>query len=293
MTLWPGKLLLFGEYTVLLGGEALALPLHGLSGRWEAGDGREPDERLLHWHAWLTERQREGTLPWPLDLDGFGLFIHDGGRFDSAIPTGCGLGSSGALVAALAARWSDALPEDLGRRREGLAQLESHFHGNSSGLDPLVSLQGKALHLLPDGSMRERKLPPLSSRLFLLDSGMARQTAPLVGLFRQRMQEDTALLHELQAHLMPRVAGAIAAVSSADEAALEHNFLQIGTMQARHFAPMIPDPIRDIWASDRHVLKLCGAGGGGYFLGMSLQNGIPELPFPTVPLSEWTEAGQR
>lgn len=292
MTLWPGKLLLFGEYTVLLGGEALALPLHGLSGRWEEGDGREPDERLLHWHTWLAERAREGSLPWPLDLDGFGRFIRNGGRFVSDIPTGCGLGSSGALVAALAARWSDELPEDLARRREGLAQLESHFHGNSSGLDPLVSLQGKALHLLPDGGMRERDLPPLSPRLFLLDSGMPRQTAPLVAAFRERTR-DSAFLHELQERLMPRVAEAIAAMTALPGTALEPAFRAISGLQARHFDPMIPDPIRELWSSDSHVLKLCGAGGGGFFLGLSLQDGIPDLPFPTVPLSRWTEGGQR
>jgi mevalonate kinase len=291
MTRWPGKLLLFGEYTVLLGGEALALPLHGLSGRWEERGG-PPDERLEAWLAWLTDQESRSELPWTLDLAGFSHFIASGGRFHSAIPTGCGLGSSGALVAALADRWSASLPSDLGLRRAGLARLESFFHGNSSGLDPLVSLQGTALHLLPEGGMHELELPPLPDRLFLLDSRMPRQTAPLVVRFR----EDTAnegYRKDLQEHLMPQVNAAIAALSAGKEDAMGQAFRRISTLQAEHFIAMIPDPIRELWSSEGHVLKLCGAGGGGYFLGLALSDRIPDLPFPTVPLSRWTENGQR
>ncbi len=93
---YPAKLLLWGEHIVIHGAQALATPLHALAGHWvelPAGD----EERLLPFLSYL---QREG---WDalLDLDAFARSITAGLVFASAIPHGYGLGSSGALCAAI------------------------------------------------------------------------------------------------------------------------------------------------------------------------------------------------
>ena len=67
--------------------------------------------------------------------------------FDSSIPQGYGVGSSGALVAAFYDRYAvdkispqaDLIPEKLSRLKSIFAAMESYFHGKSSGLDPLNS----------------------------------------------------------------------------------------------------------------------------------------------------------
>ena len=67
--------------------------------------------------------------------------------FDSNIPQGYGVGSSGALVAAFYDRYAlektyskdDLTSQKLTHLKNIFATMESHFHGQSSGLDPLNS----------------------------------------------------------------------------------------------------------------------------------------------------------
>ena len=67
-------------------------------------------------------------------------------HFDSSIPQGFGVGSSGAIVAAIYDNYSqDKIASDANMSNEefiGLKKifgtLESYYHGKSSGLDPLI-----------------------------------------------------------------------------------------------------------------------------------------------------------
>ena len=68
-------------------------------------------------------------------------------HFDSSIPQGYGVGSSGALVAAIYDHYADdkitvlenLTREKLLRLKSIFSKMESFFHGKSSGLDPLNS----------------------------------------------------------------------------------------------------------------------------------------------------------
>ena len=48
---------------------------------------------------------------------------------------------------------------------------------------------------------------------------------------------------------------------------------EISYFQWQYFQPMIPDTIKTLWldglSSDWFKLKLCGAGGGGFFMGVT------------------------
>lgn len=285
MSTWPGKLLLFGEYTVLLDGEALAIPLKGLSASWTKKKNFV-DDRLISWSEWLEEQECAKRLPWPMDITGFQNFIQNGGSFLSPIPVGCGLGSSGALVAGFVATWSKVLPDSLSQRKAGLAFLESYFHGSSSGLDPLVSLQNEAIHLIKGGEVLERPQTNIPAAFFLVDTQLPRSTAPLVQLFTKKLdRHDFRTL--LQDYYMNAVQRAISALITNDESVLRTNFREISEFQRHHFKEMIPDVIYDYWSGPNYNLKLCGAGGGGFFLGLSETTVPPVLPFRTIPLSPW------
>ena len=93
----PAKLLLFGEYTVLHGGRALAVPETRWSGQLGmSGDGKRSDE-LQTWADDIASR-----MLWPkATMDQFRRDIDAGLSFASNIPLGYGLGSSGALCAAV------------------------------------------------------------------------------------------------------------------------------------------------------------------------------------------------
>ena len=72
--------------------------------------------------------------------------LNNGLFFESSIPEGYGLGSSGALVAALYNAYVinpiegrvDIKQNDLLTLKRIFAQIESFYHGTSSGLDPLI-----------------------------------------------------------------------------------------------------------------------------------------------------------
>jgi mevalonate kinase len=80
-----------------------------------------------------------------LNVSKFKEEISEGLFFDSNIPQGYGVGSSGALVAAIFERYSVSKhePENISKDelkslRTVFGLMESYFHGKSSGIDPLI-----------------------------------------------------------------------------------------------------------------------------------------------------------
>ncbi len=282
MVTWPAKLLLFGEYTVLLKGEALAIPLPRMNGHW-TNNAQQVDSSLLQWAQWLDRQRAIGHLPWPIRTGEFLQFVEEGGHFSSSIPPGCGVGSSGALVAALAETYSDDLPEDLDIRLAGLAKLEKYFHGNSSGLDPLVSLSRCAIHRDPDQGVRTVQLETIPKGLFLVETGINRQTASLVEAFHLLLENESNR-NLLLMDLLPQVHRAIYALIRQDLIPFQDAFSSISRLQQLLFKAMIPDEINEYWQGPGYQLKLCGAGGGGYILGLAPLEKYPQLPFPIHPL---------
>jgi len=51
------------------------------------------------------------------------------------------------------------------------------------------------------------------------------------------------------------------------------NFKLLSAFQYEHFSPMIPKLYREMWgeglSSNDYSLKLCGAGGGGFLMGIT------------------------
>ena len=81
------------------------------------------------------------------DLNTLKADVNSGMYFDSSIPQGYGVGSSGALVAAIYDKYAhdkitvleNLTREKLLKLKTIFSEMESFFHGKSSGLDPLNS----------------------------------------------------------------------------------------------------------------------------------------------------------
>lgn len=275
---YPAKVLLFGEHILLRGASALAapLPLYGGQWAWNTADAPGNQMQLQAWADYLHDKQEELDLV----VDAFRADLHKGLYFQSNIPTGYGLGSSGALCAAVYDRYArrKIAPADTARLpelRRILALMESFFHGASSGADPLICYLDRPVLLLPDGGIELVKLPSLQAKglsLFLLDSGRSRQTGPLVQYFRERC-EDPAFEQMVQAQL---ITGSDAAITAWLESRLDdmyEHFLSISAFHLEHLAPMIPEELWHPWREGLErggvALKLCGAGGAGFFLGIA------------------------
>ena len=275
MRFYPAKLLLFGEYTVLNGSQALAVPLSCWRGAWVQQETIEPPSSLVYFDWLKKEKVVNETI--------VNRMIHDikiGWHYQSNIPIGFGVGSSGALVAALFDRYvSESV--DVDDAAGVMARMESFFHGTSSGMDPLVSLTQHAVIKDDRGQFRTVSDPGLPDgwSMYLLNSGVSRHTDTLVTAYKA-MISDEAFRLRIERELIPMVDHAIHFYLSSTAAMLEQCISVISQFQREYFTPMIPDAVRERWdelnAQDGVYVKLCGAGGGGYFL--VLCTNTPSIP---------------
>lgn len=276
MNTYPSKLLLLGEYTVLKGSSALAKPMALFHGKWVISEGgKERQQNLSEWLVYLRHLEEEKQLLAALELDQFAKDLSNGLYFESNIPTGYGAGSSGALCAGLYATYGVASklqrPDEL---KPFFAQLESFFHGSSSGFDPLVSYLDQPVLIAPGGQIDTVDLPSLprdsNKSFFLIDTHKARKTGPLVQQFMKAC-EDRAFEEAMQKELTPLIDKAIQTFVEGKWDDLWIHWSSISQLQFEYFSSMIPEAFRPSWKlgleRDSFKLKLCGAGGGGFILG--------------------------
>ncbi len=265
---YPAKVLLFGEYVVLLGARALTLPFERFGGEWAwAADDADPLRGALHGFAHSAALAQ---IP-ELDVGAFQRDVARGLVFRSDIPMGYGLGSSGALCAAVYDRYASPKATDLTALQQTFARMESHFHGKSSGLDPLTSYIRQPL-LTQQGQTRLFKQQPWQTPppvAFLLDTGQARQTGPLVQFFMEKSrQKDFA--DRLARELLPAHEALMDAWQTGQGGVVWPHLQRVSAFQLEHFQPMIPTAWRQPWSealgSGQVLFKICGAGGGGFLL---------------------------
>lgn len=280
MESYYAKLLLFGEYTIIRGSQALAMPLRQYSGHWRFAADDEPVlYKLEEFVQYLLRLKDKGELLTDMDLRRFEREINRGLYFESDIPAGYGVGSSGALCAAVYSRYAVnpfARNDEAHyvRLKQQLSQLEGYFHGASSGADPLICYLNHPVLLLPDGRARlvnpPEKAPADEGSFFLLDTGISRKTGPLVELFLFKCERES-FVHALRTELAPATENAIRLYLSGQREALFSEVRRLSEFQYRHFQEMVPAPFRRLWQegldSEAFYLKLCGAGGGGFLLG--------------------------
>ncbi len=279
MKQYTSKLLLFGEHSIIKGSQALAMPLPHFYGSWK-NTNRDFEKVQMELPAFanhLEVLQNKNELLCELDIAHFKKELAKGLFFDSNIPTGYGVGSSGALCAAV----YDVFCKNKLEKKESnfltfkkiFAQLESFFHGSSSGTDPLICFIEKTLLLESKEKISIVDFQQKNNyQLFLLDTKIPRQTGPFVNIFLDKCK-NLDYFSRLQAEYIPDVDEAIAAFLSQNVNVLFGKVHDIGHFQFKYFSEMIPTDFRAIWldglASDFFKLKLCGAGGGGFLLGIT------------------------
>ncbi len=292
---FPGKILLFGEYTIITGSKALVLPFRKFSGRLEMpADEKEPvrygsqpgktdamrsNDKLLGLMQYLEKIHADGNMLGEFDIGRFIKQVLGGLYFHSSIPEAYGAGSSGALVAALYDEFGVERPrrfesQDFSRLRKIMGQIESYYHGTSSGIDPLCCYLNNAV--LFDGDVAYPvNVPavPAGSGFFLLDSGRPGTTGPLMAYFKSLIQEP-AFLEMIHKSMIPLIGRNIELLLETDSR-LSANMQKLSGLQYTHFQRMIPQEFQRIWKLGLQTglfsLKLCGSGGGGYIIGYTSQ----------------------
>jgi len=284
------KVLLFGEYSLLVGSMALSIPFSRFHGRLVLHDETEQTEesRISNAHierflSHLLHLEKEGNLAISLDTNRLAEDIEAGLWFDSNIPQGYGLGSSGSLVAAIFEAYGEQpvaanfqTPAQLLQLKSFFALLESYFHGTSSGLDPLISFLNKAVLISGKDEVETVDLKRYSKNgtgaVFLIDSGSAGDTQPLVDYFKKNYA-DPGYRKKIDDGLIPLVNRAIQSYISGETETLLATVKKLSALQMDVLKKMIPESVIDIWQagleSGDYYLKLCGSGGGGMILGFT------------------------
>jgi mevalonate kinase len=267
----PSKILLFGEHTVIKGSQALAMPLDLYSGEWLFGENRELQRDLLPFSDYLSAQH----LPISIHIKHFKRDLEKGIYFQADIPEGYGVGSSGAVCAAILARYGKVTKEEKANiplLKAQFSLMEGFFHGKSSGIDPLVSFLKKPIHLISPTEINAVTIPKKTRQLFfLLDTGIKRSAERYIQWF-QAQNEQKAFAEAVQNELIPQNNAAIQHTLCGNVDNLCKTMHEISTFQFKNMAYMIPEKIHPIWkkglATGTFSLKICGAGGGGFMLGV-------------------------
>jgi mevalonate kinase len=204
-------------------------------------------------------------------------------HFDSSIPQGYGVGSSGALVAAIYDQYADnkitvlenLTREKLLRLKSIFSKMESFFHGKSSGLDPLNSYLSLPILINSKDNLEATGIPSQKEgkgAVFLLDSEMIGETQPMVNIFMNKMKTE-GFRNMIDRDFARYTDNCIDDFLHGNVKSLFGNVKQLSKVVLKHFKPMIPDSFHQLWAkgieSNDYYLKLCGSGGGGYILGFT------------------------
>ena len=282
--LFYSKILLFGEYGIIEDSKGLSIPYNFFKGALKLPDS--PSEKSKQSNLILIDfcshLKQIGDLD--LDLILFEKHINEGLYFDSSIPKGYGVGSSGALVAAVYDKYSNnkiTVLENLTREKLLklkiiFSKMESFFHGKSSGLDPLNSYLSIPILIKSKDDINVTGIPSQKSRgtgaVFLLDSGKTGSTAPMVSIFMEKMKSE-GFRKMISSQFIKHTNICVDSFLSGDINKLLQNTKKLSRIVFENFKPMIPDEFHHLWKkgidSGSYFLKLCGSGGGGYILGFA------------------------
>jgi len=186
------KILLFGEYGIINNSNALAIPYEEYSGQILFSDNSTSSNTTLHkLYKYMIEKRLDNLF----DTISFQKDLKEGVFFKSNIPVNYGLGSSGALVAALYDSYSlNKNKIDLSETIKELSSIESFFHGKSSGLDPLTSYLNSPI--IVDSKKNLKKLDKTlinsshdNKGFFLIDTKISSKTQPLVDFFLNKLKD--------------------------------------------------------------------------------------------------------
>ena len=216
-------------------------------------------------------------------LDELKRDLDKGMYFDSSIPQGYGVGSSGALVAAIYDKYANdkiTVLENLTREKllklkEIFSKMESFFHGKSSGLDPLNSYLSLPILINSKDNLEATGIPSQKEgkgAVFLLDSQQIGETEPMVSIFMNKMKNE-GFRKMINEDFAKHTDACIDDFLHGNIKSLFGNVKQLSKVVLTNFKPMIPKAFHKLWQqgldTNAYYLKLCGSGGGGYILGFT------------------------
>jgi mevalonate kinase len=287
--LFYSKILLFGEYGIIQDSKGLSIPYNFYKGALKSDENptdeaKKSNQSLVKFVAYLKQLQTEQPDLVTFNIELLQNDVNNGMYFDSSIPQGYGVGSSGALVAAIYDKYAankitvleNLTREKLLQLKSIFSNMESFFHGKSSGLDPLNSYLSLPILINSKDNIEAAGIPSQSATgkgaVFLLDSGIVGETAPMVNIFMENLK-DQGFRKMLKSQFIKYTDSCVENFLQGDMKSLFKNTKELSKVVLSNFKPMIPEQFHQIWQNgietNDYYLKLCGSGGGGYILGFT------------------------
>lgn len=283
------KILLFGEYGIIDSSKGLSIPYSFYNGALKieenpTEEAKKSNQSLKSFVAFLKELSTQKPDLVQFDFIALEKDVNNGMHFDSSIPQGYGVGSSGALVAAIYDQYAQnkiTVLENLTREKllvlkTIFSEMESFFHGKSSGLDPLNSYLSIPILINSKDNIEATGIPSQNTTgkgaVFLLDSEMVGETAPMVSIFMENLK-DNGFRKMLKTQFIKHTDACVENFLKGDIKSLFANTKKLSKVVLDNFKPMIPEKFHELWKkgieTNDYYLKLCGSGGGGYILGFT------------------------
>lgn len=287
--LFYSKILLFGEYGIIKDSKGLSIPYNFFKGALKmdenpSEEAKKSNRYLLDFVSYLEDIDIDEPNLVSFDFETLRKDVNAGMYFDSSIPQGYGVGSSGALVAAIYDKYAlekitvleNLTREKLLKLKAIFGKMESFFHGKSSGLDPLNSYLSLPILINSQNSIESTSIPSQNQEgkgaVFLLDSGSTGETAPMVQLFMEKMKQE-GFRQMLKNQFIKHTDACVEDFINGNVISLFGNLKQLSHVVLDNFKPMIPAKFHELWKqgieTNDYYLKLCGSGGGGYILGFT------------------------
>ncbi len=257
-----GKVILFGEHSVVYGYPAIALPLKNLR---ITAIAEESDKDLIEEENPEKKEKIQQSLNTARQMLGISQKFRI--KLISKIPIGAGLGSSAALNVALLRALKPGITAE--KTAEAAYEMEKIFHGTPSGIDTTVSAYEKPIFFIKGQKPEFIAVNPLN--LVIANTGDRVPTKQVVAEVREKREKETEKYDTIMAK-----------IGEISENARKHlekgNINQIGLLMSQNqklleqigvSSPELDNLISIALENGALGAKLSGAGRGGCIIELS------------------------
>ena len=274
------KILLFGEYGIMHDSNALSIPYKKFNGSLSKSDHLSEDQKISNRNIESLYEYiiQEDYLNDIINSDNLKEEIDSGLYFDSNIPIGSGLGSSGALVSSIISRYSkvDLKSFSNSEIKKIMSLVESKFHGNSSGFDPAVSYFNKPMLYSNQKIKLIERIDFKDFKVYIIDSQIDSSTKKMIKVFEDKISKSEFRLF-FNSKFINNTNQCIDHLINTSKL-FRDSVKELSNDTLHNFQEMIPEKLKNKWKegikNDSYYMKLCGSGGGGFFLAYDFDNQI-------------------
>lgn len=274
------KILLFGEYGIMHDSNALSIPYKKFNGSLSKSNHLSEDQKISNRNIESLYEYiiQEDYLNDIINSDNLKEEIDSGLYFDSNIPIGSGLGSSGALVSSIISRYSkvDLKSFSNSEIKKIMSLVESKFHGNSSGFDPAVSYFNKPMLYSNQKIKLIERIAFKDFKVYIIDSQIDSSTKKMIKVFEDKISKSEFRLF-FNSKFINDTNQCINHLINTSKL-FRDSVKELSNDTLHNFQEMIPEKLKNKWKegikNDSYYMKLCGSGGGGFFLAYDFDNQI-------------------